>query len=387
MIIKNVLLGISGGIAAYKNPQLVRTLTKQGYSVKCVITKAAEEMVGVSALRTLTGSPVYQDIQDEYDMGHIRLEEWADIFIVAPATANTIAKMAHGIGDNLLSTLSLSLSCPKIIAPAMNVNMWKNSATVSNVDTLVSRGITVLPVGFGELACGVIDEGRMLEPEDIANYIPLHSLRQSLKSKRVLIVSGPTEEALDPVRVLTNRSSGRMGSALTRAALVLGAEVTVISGPSAVPVPDGAIIHYVKSTMDILNTSKALFENNDIIIMVAAISDYRPKEISSNKISSNKGDGIELSLISNPDVASILGELKRDNQTLITFALESSSDKTKAIQKMKNKNSDISVYNKVDESLGKEKSTITIFRKDGKSLVVNNEIKEICAVKIFEMIQ
>ena len=384
--IKNILIGISGGIAAYKIPYLIREFTKKGYSVRVVISKNGESLVGVDTLRTLTGSPVYRETASEFDMGHIRLDEWADIFILAPATANSIAKMANGIADNLLSTLFLSLNCPIIVAPAMNINMWNNLATKANIATLISRGITVLPVGYGDLACGVIDKGRMLEPKDIAQYIDLHSIKQDLSDKKVLIVSGPTVESIDPVRTLSNRSSGRMGAALARVALVKGAEVLVISGPATTPIPGGTTLIKVQSAHDMLKATISTFTDFDIIIMVAAVSDYTIDKFSESKISTKKGEGLTLYLNETDDIAQNIGKLKNDNQKLVTFALETSEDDKKAIIKMRKKNSDISIYNKVSESLGKDETSITIFTKSGKKITVENSTKEIAALKIFDTI-
>ncbi|MDO5576579.1 MAG: bifunctional phosphopantothenoylcysteine decarboxylase/phosphopantothenate--cysteine ligase CoaBC, partial [Fibrobacter sp.] len=224
-----VVIGISGGIAAYKIPQLIRLLTKQNVEVKTVITPSAEKLVGEEAVRTVSSNPVYGDKVSFFDMDHIRLADWADLYLICPATANTIAKITHGIADNLLTTLALSIPETKIaVVPAMNTVMWQNSATQANIKQLKSRGVFVFPVDSGELACGSSGLGRMIAVEDIAEWVAAFSRKTGvLSGKTVLISSGPTEEPIDPVRVITNRSTGKMGAALAREALALGANVIV----------------------------------------------------------------------------------------------------------------------------------------------------------------
>lgn len=382
MPIRNILLGVSGGIAAYKIPFLVRILKKRGYDVKVVLTRSAEGLVGVDALRTLTGYPVYMDRVGEYDMNHIRLEEWADCLLVAPATANTMAKMAHGIADNLLSTLFLSVKCPVVVAPAMNVNMWENAATQANVSTLKSRGVSVLPVGEGELACGVVGAGRMLEPEDIASYIDLAPFDSELSGTRILVVSGPTEEQIDPVRIITNRSSGQMGSALVRASIARGAVVTMISGPSSTVQPEGCRVIPIRSAREMHDAVMVEMDSHDAVIMAAAVSDYRVEQIASEKLAREKTAAVQLNLISNPDIASEVGAKKRSDQRLITFALESGGVE-RAIEKMTRKGSDFSVYNRIDQSLEKSSATQTILFADGReSIEIQNVSKELCGKAI-----
>lgn len=384
MNIKNILIGVSGGIAAYKVPLFVRLLVKEGYNVKVVLTKSAEGLVGIDALRTLTGNPVYTERVGEYDMNHIRLEEWADLFIVAPATANTIAKITHGIADNLLSTLFLSIKAPILIAPAMNVNMWENRATQANIKTLIERDISVLPVGFGELACGVIGAGRMVEVEDLLSYVKLAPFSPTrLLNKKVLVVSGPTEEAIDPVRIITNRSSGKMGNAVVRASLAMGATTKMISGPALSPVPSGVEVCLVKSADEMFEQVKNDFSDFDVIIMVAAVSDYKIKNFSTEKIAREKTKELQLELIPNEDIAHYIGSNKKDGQLLITFSLESGGI-DRAIEKMKKKGSDIAVYNKVENSLEKNSNAISIIYKDGREPQSVIGSKEECAKEILK---
>jgi len=382
--VQNILIGVSGGIAAYKVPFLIRLLRKEGYNVKCVLTKSAEGLVGIDALRTLTGNPVYTERVGEHDMNHIRLEEWADLYLIAPATANSMAKFCHGIADNLLSTLFLSIKAPKVIVPAMNVNMWENEATQANIETLKSRGITILPVGIGELACGVTGAGRMIEPEDIVRYIDLAKFNTKLSGKRILVVSGPTEEPIDAVRVITNRSSGQMGNGMVRAALAQSADVTMITGPASTAVPAGCDIITVRTAEEMYTAVTDLAPNFDAIIMVAAVSDYRSEKIITEKLSREKTESLSLELISNPDIAASIGKSKRADQRLVTFSLESGGIE-RAIDKMQHKGSDISIYNKIGQSLEKCSATITILKSDGSQ---SNEIrdisKEICGKLVMD---
>ncbi len=376
--IQNILIGVSGGIAAYKVPFLVRLLRKEGYNVKCVLTKSAEGLVGIDALRTLTGNPVYTERVGEHDMNHIRLEEWADLYLIAPATANSMAKFCHGIADNLLSTLFLSIKAPKMIVPAMNVNMWENIATQTNMETLKSRGITILPVGIGELACGVTGAGRMIEPEDIVRYIDLAQFNSNLSDKKILVVSGPTEEPIDAVRVITNRSSGQMGNGMVRAAIAQSAKVTMITGPASTNVPAGCNVISVRTAQEMYNSVTKLASQFDAIIMVAAVSDYRSKQIITEKLAREKSDSLNLELISNPDIAASIGKSKREDQRLVTFALES-GEIERAVDKMNRKGSDISIYNKINQSLEKSSATITILNSNGsKSEEFRDISKEIC---------
>ncbi len=384
MSIRNILIGVSGGIAAYKIPFLVRILKKKGFDVKIVLTSSAEGMVGIDALRTLTGHPVYRERVGEYDMNHIRLEEWADCYLIAPATANTIAKITHGIADNLLTTLFLSVTVPVLVAPAMNVNMWENAATQANVKLLQSRGVSILPVGEGELACGVVGAGRMIEPEDIAAYIDLGRFDSSLNGKKILVVSGPTEEAIDPVRIITNRSSGQMGNGLVRAAIARGAHVTMISGPASSAVPEGCKLIRVRSAREMADATFAELESNDAVIMAAAVSDFRVENESGEKIAREKSDSVQLNLVANLDIAQEIGRRKRKNQRLVTFALESGGV-DRAFEKMLRKGSDFSVYNRIDESLEKATATQTILFADGSEPIeLYNCSKEVCGAAIMD---
>jgi len=401
---RRVLIGITGGIAAYKIPLLVRLLRKGGCEVKVVMTPAARPLVGVEALRTLSGSPVYLDGESLYDMGHIRLSEWADVFLVAPATANTIAKIANGIADNLLTTLALSIPEGRIVvAPAMNCVMWGNGATRANVAALEARGVSVLPVGEGELACGVSGPGRMLGVDGIARHIlaffgdkplinnkldryqslsrdnglssdkPLsnkelpsnNELKSLLAGKRVLISSGPTEEPIDPVRAITNRSSGKMGAALASAALSMGARVTVVSGPARAALPAGAEVVAVKTASEMQAEMEKRFGAADVCVMAAAVSDFRPVNYSAGKLQRSERRNITLELTPNPDILAGLGAVK-SGQFLVGFSLESGGGAERAKEKMKRKNCDMMVCNSVDAALGGDGTEFTLLFADGR---------------------
>ncbi|MDR2728781.1 MAG: bifunctional phosphopantothenoylcysteine decarboxylase/phosphopantothenate--cysteine ligase CoaBC, partial [Chitinispirillales bacterium] len=350
---QKVLIGVCGGIGAYKIPFLVRQLRKNNCEVKVVLTPAACSLVGREALVTLSGNPVYLDGEPKYDMDHIRLSEWADIFVIAPATANTAAKIAAGIGDNLLTTLALSIPEEKIVvAPAMNTVMWESRAVQANTASLSARGITVLPVGCGPLACGTSGPGRMLEVEEIAKHIFTRlGVCDIFKGKRVLISSGPTEEPIDPVRVITNKSSGKMGAALAQAALLMGAErVTVVSGPAEHPLPAGADVIHVKSALEMRDSLLEKFGSADICIMAAAVSDYRPLNFSKDKLRRVEGEKFTLELVPNPDILAELGASK-SAQYVVGFSLESGDDVSRAELKMRKKNCDMMVFNKAGDSL------------------------------------
>jgi len=341
-----------------------------------VLTSAAKPLVGIEALRTLSGGPVYLDgVEHDYDMGHIRLSEWADLFLICPATANTIAKVACGIADNLLTSLALSIPEEKImVAPAMNCVMWANRATQANISTLASRGVTVLPVEDGELACGVSGPGRMLGIDEIAGRVaafcggkplPVDDSLLVLKGKSVLISSGPTEEPIDPVRVITNRSSGKMGAALAKAALQAGARVAVVSGPASEPLPLGADVVPVRTAAEMEREMAKRFGGADICIMAAAVSDYRPVSPSGVKLHRSEGENVTLELTANPDIAAGLGASKT-GQFLVGFSLESSDDVGRAAEKMARKGCDMMILNKVDAALGGDSTCFTVLFRDGR---------------------
>jgi phosphopantothenoylcysteine decarboxylase/phosphopantothenate--cysteine ligase len=355
----NVCIAVSGGIAAYKIPLLIRVLRKKNCEVKVVLTNAARPLVGSEALKTLSGNPVYSDIAPSgNDIEHISLAQWADVLCICPATANTIAKLAHGIADNLLTTLALAFDGPVVVAPAMNSAMWLKKVTQKNIRIVESLGMRVLPVDDGELACGTKGPGRMLDIQEIARHILAAVQPRLLNGKRILIASGPTVEPIDPVRVITNRSSGKMGSALASEALMMGAEVTVVTGPSAIPMPTGVTCINVNTASEMSNELDRCFKDADVCIMAAAVSDYRINRPSSVKLKRDKG-AITLQLVPNPDILARLGEHKK-NQLLVGFALEDKPDINRAIQKMRKKNCDLMVLNVIKTALGADSTDITL---------------------------
>ncbi len=355
-----VLVGITGGIAAYKVPQLIRLLKKKGAEVKAVCTPWALRFVGDETLRTLTGYPVFRDDGSFHDIEHIRLAEWTDLFVVCPATANTIAKIAHGIADNLLTTTAISIPSEKIlVVPAMNTVMWQSAATQENVAVCARRGMTILPVGEGELACSTTGPGRMLEVEEIALAIFAKLHREPLLAgKRVLISLGPTEEPLDPVRMITNRSSGKMGAALARSALKFGARVTMVSGPVGVALPAGDLVK-VRTAAQMREAMLREFASADICIMAAAVSDFRPVSVSPSKIRRNEGRRLTLELEANPDILAELGRLK-EGRILVGFSLETGDGEASARRKMAEKGCDLMILNRADEALETDTTRVTI---------------------------
>jgi phosphopantothenoylcysteine decarboxylase/phosphopantothenate--cysteine ligase len=384
---RRVLVGVTGGIAAYKVPALVRLLRKNGCDVKVALTEAAKPLVGIEALRALSGNPVYTDDGPaQYDIEHIRLSEWADALLICPATANTIAKMAGGVADNLLTTLALSVPEEKIIvAPAMNCVMWANKATQANVSLLASRGVLVLPVEDGMLACGVRGPGRMLGLEEIARRVIAfvdNAGSTALKGKNVLIASGPTEEPIDPVRVITNRSSGKMGAALARVALSMGARVTVVSGPAAEPLPPGIEAVYVRTAAEMSAALGERFTSADICVMAAAVSDYRPANPSDTKIRREESGNITLELTPNPDILAALGTAKTPKQFLVGFSLESGDALDRAEEKMRKKGCDMLVFNRADTAIGGDNTSITLLFAGGGREAFPNISKAAAAAEI-----
>jgi len=363
-----IVLGITGGIAACKAPALVRLLVRRGVEVKVVCTNAALPMVGVEALRTLTGHPVYtDDAPDRYDLHHIHLARWARALIIAPATANTLAKIATGIADNLLATLALSFENRLVVAPAMNTAMWENLATQENVSTLRTRGVRVLPVGVGELACGDSGAGRMIDIEAIADAVVHVREKPVLRHKKILIASGPTVEPIDPVRVLTNRSSGKMGNACARAAWVLGGEVTVVSGPAQVMPPPWVQTVAVETTAEMANAMKERFDRADLIVMAAAVCDFRVEKPASHKLHRRDERAPTISLVENPDIVAGLGKMK-ERRFLVGFALEEREGIERALGKCREKGCDMVVLNYVKSSLGLDSSRLTIVFKSGRTV-------------------
>lgn len=364
---KNILLGVCGSIASYKSATLTRLLVKAGANVRIVMTRDACNFITPLTLSTLSKHPVlteYFDPQTGSWNNHVELGMWSDLMLIAPASANTLAKFANGICDNLLSAVYLSAKCPVYFAPAMDLDMWKHPATQKNINALISYGnIQIQPV-HGELASGLIGEGRMAEPVDIISFIE-NELKKKLplSGKKALVTAGPTYEAIDPVRFIGNHSSGKMGYAIAEELSSLGAEVTLISGPTSLKVNNSSINRIdVNSAEEMLNAALSCFPSSDISIMSAAVADYKPKEVSRIKIK-KKSDELELHLIKTRDILATLGQQKQAKQLLIGFALETNDEEANAIAKLQKKNLDFIVLNSMNDEGG-------TFRNDNNKITI-----------------
>ncbi|WP_204345438.1 bifunctional phosphopantothenoylcysteine decarboxylase/phosphopantothenate--cysteine ligase CoaBC [Psychroserpens algicola] len=351
---KNILLGITAGIAAYKTASLVRLFIKAGANVKVVMTPASKDFITPLTLSTLSKNPVYSSFTNEDDdnamwNNHVDLGLWADLFIVAPATANTLSKMANGTCDNLLMATYLSAKCPVYFAPAMDLDMYKHQSTKQSFDTLQSYGNVMIPATSGELASGLVGEGRMAEPEDIVAFIENHILGTlPLHGKKVLLTAGPTYEAIDPVRFIGNHSSGKMGFEIAKAAANLGAEVILISGPSHQRVTHSFInVIRVTSAQEMYDEVHKHFDLVDIAILSAAVADYRPKNIAKQKIK-KKESTFSIELEKTKDILKSLGEVK-SHQFLVGFALETNNELEHAKGKLESKNLDLIVLNSLND--------------------------------------
>lgn len=367
---KKILLGISGGIAAYKTPELARLLMKQGADVKVVATKNALQFVTAFTLETLTHHKLYVDMFDgpsEYHTEHISLAQWADCLLVAPATANVMAKMANGMADDALSTTCLACKCPVMVVPAMNENMWDHPATQHNVDLLKSRGVEVLMPAEGELACGVTGKGRMPEPAEIVNLLVNMLTPKTLKGKRVLLTAGPSYERIDPVRFIGNFSTGKMGCALAEVCLRRGAEVTLVAGPMQ-QVTSAAIKRIdVVSAAEMYEATLREFPQQDVAILSAAVADFTPEHTADVKIKREK-DNLNITLKPTQDIAANLGKMKQNNQILVGFALETNQERENAERKLTKKNLDFIVLNSLNDKgagFGYDTNKITILDKNG----------------------
>ncbi len=351
---KKILLGVTGGIAAYKTTFLTRVLIKAGAEVKVVLTSSAGSFVSPLTLSTLSKNPVSTDFVNEEDgsiswNNHVELGLWADLMIIAPATANTLSKMANGTCDNLLLATYLSAKCPVYFAPAMDLDMYKHPSTKTSLDKLLSFGNKMIPAESGELASGLQGEGRMAEPENILSFIK-NDIQSGLvlKGKKILITAGPTHEAIDPVRYLGNRSSGTMGFELAKTAAKLGAEVILVSGPSHLNIQNDQIqLIRVTSAREMYETCHLHFANMDIAISAAAVADYRPKVVHQEKMKKKDGD-LVIELERNPDILFSMGE-KKKNQYLVGFALETENETDNAKKKLKKKNLDAIVLNSLKD--------------------------------------
>ncbi len=370
---KHIVLGITGGIAAYKTVSLLRLLVKAGAEVQVVMTPAAKEFITPVTLSALSGRPVVSEFftanTGEWH-SHVDLGIWADLMVIAPCTASTIGKMANGIADNMLITTYLSAKEPVMIAPAMDLDMMAHPSTKRNLAVLASDGVEIIEPAAGELASHLVGKGRMEEPENIFACIEKKFLRrQDLKGKRVAITAGPTYEKLDPVRFIGNYSSGKMGMALAEECASRGAEVTLICGPMSVK-SDNPAIHRidVENACQMLEACREPFATADIGIFAAAVADYRPASQADRKIKRENTDTMTISLVKNPDIASTLASEKRDSQIFVGFALETDHEYENALGKLKRKNLDMIVLNSLQDKgagFGTDTNKITIVGNDG----------------------
>lgn len=376
---KNIILGVCGSIASYKSASLVRLLVKSGANVRVIMTKDAGNFITPLTLSTLSKNPVYLNYFDPETgawNNHVELGLWGDLMVIAPASANTLAKFANGLCDNLLSAVYLSAKCPIYFAPAMDLDMWKHPATQKNISTLIGFGNKIIHPGYGELASGLVGEGRMAEPEAILEFLNEELKKKlPLKGKRALVTAGPTYEAIDPVRFIGNHSSGKMGFAIAEELAALGASVVLITGPTSLKLNHSDIKRIdVSSAEEMLEAALKNFIETEISVLSAAVADYRPKQMSKNKI---KKDGSEflLELIKTPDILATLGKEKQAGQILVGFALETDHEEENAILKLKKKNLDFIVLNSLrDEGAA--------FQNDSNKItIIDSELKK----EVFEL--
>ena len=364
---KKILVAVTGSIAAYKTASLIRLLVKNGAEVKVVMTKAATEFISPLTLSTLSKNDVLFDLSiDSTWANHVLLGRWADVMLIAPASCNTIGKMANGLCDNLLSAIYLSATCPVLIAPAMDEDMWLHPSTKNNLSILQSFGNTVLPVSNGELASGLSGEGRMMEPEEIVSYLENYfGKAQDLLGMKVLVSAGPTYEAIDPVRFIGNRSSGKMGIALANECRMRGAHVTLVLGPTTQIIPPNITVINVTTASEMYEACLNNFIETEIAIMCAAVADYTPVYVSDKKIK-KKDDTLVIEFIKTKDILKSLGEVKTDRQILVGFALETNDEEVNAIKKLNDKNADFIILNSLNDNgagFGYDTNKITIFDK------------------------
>lgn len=379
---KKILIGITGSIAAYKTISLVRLLVKSGAEVKVVMTEPATHFASPLVLSTLSKNKVlYKLSEEDAWSNHVELGRWADLFIIAPLSCNTLSKMAQGQCDNLLLAVYLSTTCPVLVAPAMDEDMWHHPSTKRNLTLLKEDKVTIKPVGNGELASGLFGEGRMAEPEEIIGFVRETYFRENeLTGKKVLITAGPTHEAIDPVRFIGNHSSGKMGYALAEIFFEKGADVTLVSGPSHLtPAYVGIRLQKVTSAEDMFNLVMENSKEADIIIMSAAVADYTPSTVFENKLKKQTED-LELTLIKTKDILHHLGVQKKPGQFIAGFALETDNEISNAEQKLQKKNADCIILNSLKDAgagFGTDTNTITIIDQNGHKNFPNKTKKEV----------
>ncbi|MEO7308418.1 MAG: bifunctional phosphopantothenoylcysteine decarboxylase/phosphopantothenate--cysteine ligase CoaBC [Ferruginibacter sp.] len=387
---KKILLGISGSIAAYKSAVLTRLLIKAGAEVKVVMTAAAKDFVTPLSLSTLSKNPVLTDLtENDSWANHVMLGRWADIMLIAPLSCNTLSKMASGLCDNLLMAVYLSATCPVVVAPAMDEDMWHHGTTKKNLTIISGFGNHIIPVENGELASGLVGDGRMAEPQSIIDWLNSFFLGETeLKGKKVLVTAGPTYEAIDPVRFIGNHSSGKMGVAIAEEMQKRGAEVTLVLGPSNINIQGGIKLIKVRSAEEMYQACEKAFPLSDIAIMSAAVADYTPVSVANEKIKKTEND-LSVPLIKTKDILKALGDIKTQNQFLVGFALETNNEKEYALKKLKSKNADMIVLNSLQDAgagFGHDTNKITIFDKAGTAFPFDIKSKKEVAIDIVNTI-
>jgi phosphopantothenoylcysteine decarboxylase / phosphopantothenate---cysteine ligase len=388
---KKIILGISGSIAAYKIAFLTRLLIKEGADIQIVMTQAAKEFITPLTLATLSKKPVLSEfVKDQTGTwnNHVDLGLWADAILIAPATAHTLAKCANGICDDLLTAIYLSAKCPVMFAPAMDLDMYQHPSTIENIKKLQSYGNQIVKSNFGELASGLVGEGRMAEPEELVEILTKHfSENVILKGKKVLITAGPTQEPIDPVRFISNHSTGKMGYAIADKFAKAGADVTLVSGPTSLKSPDSSInLVKVRSAKEMYEATKKYFEKADVIVLSAAVADYTPAVVADKKIK-KKEDTFNIELTKTVDIAKTCGQLKRPEQLMVGFALETDNEVENAIGKIKSKNLDMIVLNSLQDSgagFGHDTNKICIIKKDGTMIDFDLKSKQDVAMDIVD---
>ncbi len=387
---KRILLGVTGGIAAYKAAELARRLAAAGAQVKVVMTKSAQEFITPLTFGALTGQPVSGSLWGDKvnPLEHIFLGQQVDAIVVAPATANFLGKLAGGIGDDLLTTIMLAATRPALICPAMNCDMWANPVVQENVARLAARGLEIMPPAAGDLACGAAGYGRLPEPETIFEALARLVSRQDLAGRQILVTAGPTHEDLDPVRFITNRSTGKMGYALARMAWRRGASVTLVSGPSALTEPYGVEVVQVRSATEMLKEVRERFPGCEALLMAAAVSDYRVESLAEQKIKRGNRSHQQLQLVQNPDIIKELAGLKK-NQVMVGFAAETENLVAEAERKLKEKNLDLVVANDVnqpDSGFAVDTNEVTLVSPDEPPLKLPLLTKEEVADRILDWV-
>jgi phosphopantothenoylcysteine decarboxylase/phosphopantothenate--cysteine ligase len=394
---KKILLGVTGSIAAYKSALLVRLLIKSGAEVQVIMTPAAKDFITPLTLATLSKRPVFSEFIQSGGQGegqwnnHVELAIWADLLVIAPVSAHTLAKLAHGFCDDLLSAVYLSAKCPVFLAPAMDLDMYRHPTTLENLRRLESFGNQLIRAEYGELASGLVGEGRLAEPEHIVNELERHfAHRPVFRHKRILITAGPTQESIDPVRFISNHSSGKMGYAIARAFAQAGADVTLVSGPTVLPLPDPAIRRIaVRSAREMFDATADEFPKAHVVVLAAAVADYTPLQPADQKIK-KKETVFGLEMTKTVDIAATLGQQKRPDQITVGFALETNDELANALGKLRAKNFDLIVLNSLRDpgaGFGHDTNKITVIDKDERMYEFDLKSKDKVAEDLLNLVQ